>query len=122
MQTLEETDWVLMMLVVDSDVPNVLQGATGAAHDGCAYARPSVPRLSLCKQGVDEEGRAENREVCCLAGATVHAVGNYDVRIVPSWCGTSPKQEITLRAPTTEERSSWLSGQTLAALENVPLS
>lgn len=120
MQTLEETDWVLMMLVVDSDVPDVLLGATTAAHNG--GARPSMRRLSLCKQGVDEEGRAQNREVCCLAGATVHAVGSYDVRIVPSWCGTSPKQELMMRAPTTEERSSWLSGPTLAALNIAPLS
>jgi hypothetical protein len=67
-------------------------------------------RVRLCAQG--GEGGSTVKNICCLAGATVHAAGRCDVRIVLSSTlpGQAPRNELTLRAPTTEERMSWLSG------------
>lgn len=103
----EQTGWALMMLMVDAEVQDLLQGAS-ALKDG-GVARQSM-RVRLCAQG--GEGGETNKDICCLAGATVHASGHCDVRIVWSCTlpGQAPRNELTLRAPTTEERMSWLSG------------
>ena len=107
-----------MMLIVDAEVQDVLQGRRAASEltdDG--GARQS--RVRLCAQG--GEGGSTVKNICCLAGATVHAAGRCDVRIVLSSTlpGQAPRNELTLRAPTTEERMSWLSGCCFV-LDNVP--